>query len=380
MAGNPQIIELRRAHAIVTRVRIFAGLFAVLTGAWIALDALFIEAPALLHIALARIAAGGLLALVALSCRVASPTLAQARVRLVALVAVPVAFYLASQRILPEDVPGAFHGLAETYAFFPFVLAAGIGAFPLTAVEIVAVAAALFAAEIVGLAMGGLAATFGGVEMLWLLLLIEAAAGFAAASQMRLLTALIEQAMRDPLTSCLRRESGAQMLELQFGLAQRHGTAISVLFADIDHFKRVNDAFGHEAGDRVLAATAEAFRDMARETDTLIRWGGEEFVLVLPHTTAHDAVILIERLGRRGLGGLPDALPVTVSIGVAHLPGDGVRDAYELVALADKRMYRAKQAGRNRFAVDENGEPRVIVTPAGEPRGAEARPWTVPAA
>ena len=157
-------------------------------------------------------------------------------------------------------------------------------------------------------------------------------------------------------------------------------TPISLLFADIDHFKRVNDAFGHEAGDRVLAATAEAFRAMARETDTLIRWGGEEFVLVLPHTSAHEAQALIERLGRRGLGGLPDALPVTVSIGLAHFPGDAVRDAYDLVALADKRMYRAKQAGRNRFVADETGEPRVIVTTGAGPVGVEARPWTVPAA
>ena len=380
MAGNPQLIAVRRAHAIVTRVRLFSGLFAVLTVAWIALDALLVEGAALRNIALARIAAGTLLGLLALACRLPSPTLAQARVRLGALMAVPLAFYVASQAILPGHVPGAFHGLAETYAFFPFALAAGIGAFPLTLVEIIAASAVLLAAEIVGLSMDGLAAVFGGIETLWLLVLIEAAAGFAAASQMRLLTALIEQAMRDPLTACLRRESGAEVLELQFGLAQRHGTPISLLFADIDHFKRVNDAFGHEAGDRVLAATAEAFRAMGRETDTLIRWGGEEFVVVLPHTTAHEAVVLIERLGKRGLGGLPDALPVTVSIGVAHFPGDAVGDAYDLVALADKRMYRAKQAGRNRFAVDDHGEARVIVATGAGPVVAEARPWTVPAA
>lgn len=380
MAGNPQLIAARRAQAIIARVRIFAGVFGVLTLAWIALDAILVDGRPLMNIALARICAGVLLGLVALACRLPTPTLAQARLRLAALVAVPVAFFLATQAILPGDFPGSLHGLAETYAFFPFVLAAGIGAFPLTLVEIVALSGVLLAAEIFGLAAGGLAATFGGLEMLWLLLLIEAAAGFAAASQMRLLTALIEQAMRDPLTACLRRESGADVLELQFGLAQRHRTALCVLFADIDHFKRVNDAFGHEAGDRVLAATAEAFRAMARETDTLIRWGGEEFVLVLPHTTAHEGIVLIERLGKRGLGGLPDALPVTVSIGLAHFPGDAVGDAYELVALADKRMYRAKQAGRNRYVADDSGEARVIVPGGAGPVGVEARPWTVPAA
>jgi diguanylate cyclase (GGDEF)-like protein len=367
MNKEPRLIDLRRADAIVGRVRVFAGLFAVLTVAWIALDALLLEGYSLALLASLRVAAGTMFAVLALCCRKPAPTLAQARNRLTALLLVPTALFLVSQSILPASFDGWQHSVSSSYAFFPFILAAGIGAFPLTLAEIVAAGVTLVAVEVAALSWNGIAAAHGGPEMVWLLLLIEGAAGFAAVSQMRLLQALIEQATRDPLTGCLRRESGAQLLELQFALAHRHRAPLAVLFADIDRFKRVNDAFGHEAGDRVLAATAEAFRAVARETDTLIRWGGEEFVLVLPHTGGAEALALVERLGRRGLGGLPDKLPVTVTIGIAHYPGDTAGEAHELVAVADQRMYLAKQAGRNRCVADASGEPRLIVAPPGEP-------------
>jgi diguanylate cyclase (GGDEF)-like protein len=367
MGKDPQLIDLRRAEAIVGRVRVFAGLFAVLTVAWIALDALLLEGAPLALLAGVRIVAGTMFGVLALCCRRPAPTLAQARNRLGALLLVPTALFLAAQSLVPPSFEGWRHAVSSSYAFFPFILAAGIGAFPLTLAEIAAASATLVAVEFAARSWSGIAAAYGGPEMLWLLLLIEGAAGFAATSQMRLLQALIEQATRDPLTGCLRRESGAQLLELQFALAHRHQAPLAVLFADIDRFKHVNDAFGHEAGDRVLAATADAFRAMARETDTLIRWGGEEFVLVLPHTGGTEAQALVERLGRRGMGGLPDKLPVTVSIGIAHYPGDAAGDASELVALADQRMYLAKQAGRNRCVADASGTARVIVAPRAEP-------------
>ena len=367
MNRDPRLIDLRRAEAIVARVRAFAALFAVLTVAWIALDALLLEGAPLAMLAGVRVAAGTMFAVLALCCRTRNPTIAQARNRLTALLLVPAAFFLASQSILPASFDGWRHAVSSSYVFFPFILAAGIGAFPLTLAEIAAAGATLIAVEVAARSWNGLAAGYGGPEMLWLLLLIEGAAGFAAASQLRLLRALIEQATRDPLTGCLRRESGAQLLELQFALATRHHAPLAILFADIDRFKRVNDALGHEAGDRVLAATAGAFRAVARETDTLIRWGGEEFVLVLPHTGGAEALALVERLGRRGLGVLPDMSPVTVSIGIAHHPGDAAGNVQELVAVADRRMYLAKQAGRNRCVADLSGEPRLVLVPQREP-------------
>ncbi|MGZ5040365.1 MAG: GGDEF domain-containing protein, partial [Usitatibacter sp.] len=225
----------------------------------------------------------------------------------------------------------------------------------------------LFAVEAGALAADRLAGLSGGPEMLWLLVLIAGAAGFAAASQLKLLVALVDEAVRDPLTGCLRRESGAELLEMQFSLARRRNAPLAVLFADLDRFKAVNDAFGHEAGDRVLATAATALREIARDSDVVIRWGGEEFVMVLPETTSTDAVTLIQRLRAGTLGAFPDGRPTTVSIGVAESRADGAPDAAELVALADHRMYLAKQAGRDRYVIDGSGEAYPIVgsrTPA----------------
>jgi diguanylate cyclase (GGDEF)-like protein len=189
------------------------------------------------------------------------------------------------------------------------------------------------------------------------------AAGFAAASQLKLLVALVDEAVRDPLTGCLRRESGAELLEAQLNLARRRSAPLALLFADLDRFKAVNDEFGHEVGDGVLAAAAAALREITRDSDVAIRWGGEEFVVVLPDTTSTDAVTLIKRLRASSLGTRPDGLPITVSIGVAELRADRAQSAAALVSLADHRMYLAKQAGRNRYVLDDSGEAYPIVTP-----------------
>jgi diguanylate cyclase (GGDEF)-like protein len=360
----PLTLQRQRAHEIVTRVRVFAVLVGVLTVAWIAVDAMVLVIGPLILVAIARIATGAALAILALSCRMPAPTPRQARARLVALFLIPAAFFLVTAPLLPQAPVGWPHGILAAYSYVPFALAAGIGAFPLALGESAFLAAILFAVEARALLAGGIAAPSGGPESLWLLFLIVAAAGFAAASQLRLMTALVEQAVRDPLTGCLRRESGAELLEAQFLLAVRQAAPLAVLFADIDRFKAVNDAFGHDAGDRVLAATAQALRGMARESDVLIRWGGEEFVVVLHDAASTEAVTLIQRLRERGLGTQPDGRPVTVSIGVAEYRGDSVESASELVALADQRMYLAKQAGRNRYVLDASAAAHPIVASA----------------
>jgi diguanylate cyclase (GGDEF)-like protein len=367
MASDPRLTDSRRAAAIVSRARLFATLFAVLTALWIALDALVLDGWTLAAMAAARTLAAAAFAVIAASCRLPAPTLAEARARLGALLLVPALFFLVAVAVLPHSLPGeAGRAIVATYAFFPFLLAAGIGAFPLAIGEVVGAAGGLVLAEALALSQGAIAPSLGGFEMLWLLVLIAAASGFAASSQAKLLGAFIEEAIRDPLTGCLRREAGAEVLALQFGLAVRHGAPLALLFADIDRFKRVNDAFGHEAGDRVLAATAQAFRDIARETDSVIRWGGEEFVVLLPHADAAEAAALVERLGRRGLGLLPDGAAVTVSIGIAQYPRDAVGDGHELVALADQRMYLAKEAGRNRVVAGAGAQARLVVAPRAE--------------
>jgi diguanylate cyclase (GGDEF)-like protein len=245
----------------------------------------------------------------------------------------------------------------------PFVLAAGIAAFPLTAVESAALASIALLAEGWSLAFGTLPSEpLVPLGAFWLLVLVATVGGYASTSQLRLLEELVRQASRDPLTGCYRRESGKEFLDVQFLVAARHGAPLTVLFADLDGFKRVNDTFGHDEGDRVLASAAAALRRMVRESDLVLRWGGEEFVVVLPHTGKEEAIALLERLRSQGLGLLPDGRPLTISVGVAELLADGARSAEELVDLADHRMYTAKQAGRNRYA-DGVREPVTLLSP-----------------
>ncbi|MDI6104003.1 diguanylate cyclase [Actinoplanes sp. NEAU-A12] len=160
----------------------------------------------------------------------------------------------------------------------------------------------------------------------------------------------------DGLTGLPNRRHLEQRLTESISLATRHGGPLSVLLLDIDRFKRINDTLGHAAGDLVLSVVADRIRGAMRVEDLAGRWGGEEFLAVLPNTDVDGAVVAGERI-RTVICGEPivvddhEPLTVTVSIGAAADPADGLSG---LVNRADEAMYRAKQAGRNRVvrAVD----------------------------
>jgi len=361
--GDSELLDRRRGEAIAERVRAFAHLFGVLTIGWTAVDAIAFDTATVMRLLGLRLAASAGFFALALGSRERVTDLRRAETRLAFLFAIPALMYLASVQILSGASRTGLAGtVAAIYSFVPFVLAAGVGAFPLAAVEATALATIALLAEGWPHALGARPLEpFAALDAFWLLILLAVVATFSAMSQLRLLDELARQAMRDPLTGCHRRESGKEFLEIQFLIAARHGTPLAVLFADLDRFKAVNDRFGHEEGDRVLANAAEALRRMMRESDLVLRWGGEEFVVVLPHTTRAEAVALLDRLRERGIGRRPDGLPVTVSIGIAEYLADGVRSVEELVELADRRMYRAKQAGRNRYVDGLGEEPRALL-------------------
>jgi len=138
--------------------------------------------------------------------------------------------------------------------------------------------------------------------------------------------------------------------------ADRRGQPLAVLLADVDHFKRVNDTHGHLVGDEVLRALAAELTRNVRESDLVGRFGGEEFVVLLPRATAQEACRIAERL-RRGVSAVQvlageGAVGVTISIGVAELGQHG-RDLFELLAAADLALYRAKHTGRDRVCLYE---------------------------
>ena len=162
-------------------------------------------------------------------------------------------------------------------------------------------------------------------------------------------------AMKDMLTGLSNRRAISEELQVAVARAQRHGQCLSVLLLDIDHFKRVNDSFGHQAGDAVLRAVAQVLQSRLRGQDRLGRFGGEEFLLVLPDTTLDGALILAEAL-RAAVATDPmmwgaHSIALTVSVGVRAGAITGIDTPDSLVAAADAAMYRAKQGGRNRIEV-----------------------------
>jgi diguanylate cyclase (GGDEF)-like protein/PAS domain S-box-containing protein len=162
---------------------------------------------------------------------------------------------------------------------------------------------------------------------------------------------LREQATHDPLTGLYNRRYLEETLGRELISAERHGHCVSVIMADLDHFKAVNDYHGHLGGDEVLRAFGDLMKRHTRGSDICCRYGGEEFLLVLPQMSTENAVERAEQLCI-AMAAVPvpygaSAITVTTSFGVATFPGDG-QTADELIAAADSAMYAAKAAGRNR--------------------------------
>jgi len=171
---------------------------------------------------------------------------------------------------------------------------------------------------------------------------------------------LVEETRRlastDPLTGLLNRRAFAQWMTQEGPRAARYGHDLSVALLDVDHFKQVNDKYGHDAGDAVLIQVARAVRDVLRDADIVARWGGEEILMALPHTDRVGAQIACDRV-RAAIEALEVvtteglSLSVTASLGVATLARGEAIEA--LITRADGAMYRAKRGGRNRVVADE---------------------------
>ena len=169
-----------------------------------------------------------------------------------------------------------------------------------------------------------------------------------------------ESALRDGLTRAFNKRYFTDRIESEFQYAIRHRTPLSLIFLDIDHFKKINDQHGHQAGDHVLAQLSTLVMSMLGEEETFARYGGEEFAIVARGVELAEAVELSERL-RAAVAAHPfkfasTTLPVTISVGVARAPGAGMAASGDLVARADEAMYAAKRSGRNRVCSAEAGE------------------------
>lgn len=164
---------------------------------------------------------------------------------------------------------------------------------------------------------------------------------------------LLTMSNTDHLTGLYNRRFLEEALAREFQRAQRRRNNLSVLILDIDHFKRINDTYGHQRGDSVLCKVASLFRKELRDYDTAARFGGEEFIAVVPEASMTEAATIAERIRkaieRAVFNESGDALKITVSLGLATFPAPEIDSAEDLIREADKALYRAKTKGRNRI-------------------------------
>ncbi len=169
-----------------------------------------------------------------------------------------------------------------------------------------------------------------------------------------------EMAALDWLTRILNRRFGMRRLREEFSRSLRHGSALSVILLDIDHFKRVNDKYGHAAGDAVLKEVAALLKGNIRTGEAVCRYGGEEFMIVAPGNDLHDANVLSERLRKlvenTTISWAGQDLRVTISLGVATWPIIPASVVNEIVSAADEALYFAKESGRNRVAIHQGDD------------------------
>jgi diguanylate cyclase (GGDEF)-like protein len=155
----------------------------------------------------------------------------------------------------------------------------------------------------------------------------------------------------DPLTGVYNRRFGMTRLHEEFGHSLRMEAPLGVVMFDLDHFKQVDDVYGHLTGDRVLTRMAKAARGVMREGDILVRYGGEAFLVVLPGASRKDVLAIADRLRRKveqsSVANGEDVIKVTVSAGGVSYPESDAASEMELVEWADKALYQAKESGRN---------------------------------
>lgn len=173
-----------------------------------------------------------------------------------------------------------------------------------------------------------------------------------------MLTRVETLAITDPLTGLFNRRRFEHILDLEFKRTLRYNSWLSCLLVDIDLFKSVNDVFGHLAGDLILKDIAILLQRSIREVDTAARWGGEEFVVILPAISLEKALVparrILKAVSEHTFPGIGDRT-LTVSIGAATVPHEDVKHGQQLVQLADIAMYEAKRLGRNRVEVARRG-------------------------
>lgn len=336
-----------RAEYIYRRMRLLALVFAGLAPLWIPVDMVLLNGARFQQMLMLRLSFSAALVLLALwTGRPHNLTLARLRVAL--FIAIPGLFYIGSRLVLNDRVPEV--GVLMGYSFLPYLIVSLLAVFPFTVLEGVAYTAAI------GAIVAGTEIAFGTLLSvrafgeIWLLVLLAAIAMWAELAQLHMLLQLYREATRDALTGLVNRAVLNKWLDLEVLRAKERETALSVLLLDLDLFKRINDTYGHLAGDLVLQVFARLLIRELPGVNLIGRYGGEEFLVIMPGKNEQTALELANRIRAachktRVRGPDDQSIGFTVSIGVAML--QSAEGAEALLQRVDKGLYRAKEAGRD---------------------------------
>lgn len=344
---HAELLDYHRAHVIITRVRQIALLFLALSLLAIGTNfliiptrpAIFLSGGLLLadasYVLLTRLSHGG-------------HSILRARATLFIFFLTSSISFLYCNHVLKEADAGDIYENAQlVYAFLPLILLASEALFPMNAIE------ALFLCDVPVLSLVFIAhfaytapviPGFDDNPLLILLLLLCVIVGGGSISQLSLMRKLLRQSLLDPLTKALTRRSGELAIQLQIAQAKRTRLPFAVAFLDVDNFKDINDHAGHESGDAVLRCVADSLRSRLRESDTLIRWAGDEFLIIMPNAAAEDAVARLDSLSDTPCHSIRSGGQVTWSCGAVQWSIQSRNQSWQdLIAAADARMYRAKR-------------------------------------
>lgn len=336
-----------RAEYIAMRLRVMAFFFAIAVPLWIPIDSVTLRPEHFPAIALARSMLAALLLLIAvLTLRKLSSRQTHALLSL-AIIA-PLAFYAASIFILNQPV-------AETplvgYSLMPGVMAAMLGLFPLTLAFGLLLSAAIVLAQLGITAYLGPLISLDTLDKLWVLMMIIGVSLWIQTGQLLMLLKLYRESTQDPLTGLINRRVLMKRLAAEITRNNEEQRPFCILMFDLDRFKRVNDNYGHLTGDKVLKETAKILKNGLRDHDIIARFGGEEFVAVLPNVTSEGAMEVAERIRQnchdtRVSAPNDEVIQLSTSVGVTQYETGEAIEA--TLARVDECLYKAKEQGRNR--------------------------------
>lgn len=347
-------VRHQRVDIIQTRINAIAWILAFAIPLWSCVDAFAFPDEVWAPILSGRLLAGAAFASFILVSKVffkrGGINIWLIYLQLVVIFAIPTLFYLYCH--LPLDTESNTRPFAAAIAFsyylLPFTVLTAISIFPLTLLECACIATPLLIIySTADFYFPGIHSPLSGIGAWWVMASVASISVLVSISQLQLLIKLITYSAYDPLTNCLSRRSGEEIVRKLWSYSVRNKGHLAIAFVDLDHFKLVNDQYGHRTGDKMLAEAATCIKKALRESDFVIRWGGEEFLVIMSDANMDNATAVITRLCRTGFGKLPNGKTQTASVGIAERMTDEANNNAHLIELADQRLYQAKTAGRN---------------------------------